>query len=82
MRRGNFFFLSSKRSNSVSGPDQNPIIMAQIKNMQDLNKFLQPTEYLDFNKKSVSNRAFEICNGLTTDKEKVIALFYWVRDKV
>jgi len=50
--------------------------------MEDLNIYLQPTEYLNFNKKFVSTKAFEITNGLKTDKEKVIALFYWVRDNI
>lgn len=50
--------------------------------MEDLNTYLQPTEFLDFNKKSISRKAFEITDGLTTNKEKAIALFYWVRDKI
>lgn len=50
--------------------------------MEDLNIYLQPTEYLDFNKKFVITKAFEIINGLKTEQEKVIALFYWVRDEV
>ena len=50
--------------------------------MEDLNIYLQPTEFFDFNKKSVSRKASEITNGLTTDKEKAIALFYWVRDEI
>jgi transglutaminase-like putative cysteine protease len=50
--------------------------------MEDLELYLKPTEYLDFNKKVVSAKALEITKGLNTDKEKAIALFYWVRDKV
>ena len=50
--------------------------------MEDLNIYLQPTEFFDFNKKSVSRKAFEITNNLTSDKEKAIALFYWVRDEI
>ncbi len=50
--------------------------------MEDFNIYLQPTEYLDFNKKIVRRNAFEITNGLKSDKEKAIALFYWVRDEV
>jgi len=50
--------------------------------MEDMNIYLQPTEFFDFNKKSVSRKAFEITNGLTSDKEKAIALFYWVRDEI
>ncbi|MFW9901384.1 MAG: transglutaminase family protein [Candidatus Thorarchaeota archaeon] len=47
-----------------------------------MNIYLQPTEFFDFNKKSVSKKAFEITNNLTSDKEKAIALFYWVRDEI
>jgi len=50
--------------------------------MEDLTNYLQPTEFLDFGKKRVSDKAFEIIEGLKTDKEKAIALFYWVRDKI
>jgi len=50
--------------------------------MEDLNIYLQPTKFFDFNKKSVSQKAFEITNDLTSDKEKAIALFYWVRDEI
>ncbi len=50
--------------------------------MEDLTNYLQPTEFLDFDKKRVSNKAFEIIEGLKTDKEKAIALFYCVRDEI
>ncbi|MFW9901383.1 MAG: transglutaminase-like domain-containing protein, partial [Candidatus Thorarchaeota archaeon] len=50
--------------------------------MEDFNLYLQPTQYFDFNKKFVCKKAIEIINGLKTDKEKAIALFYWVRDEV
>ena len=50
--------------------------------MEDLTNYLQPTEFLDFDKKRVSDKAFEIIEGLKSDKEKAIALFYWVRDEI
>ena len=50
--------------------------------MEDLNIYLQPTEFFDFNKKSVSKKAFEVTKDLTTDRDKAIALFYWVRDEI
>jgi len=50
--------------------------------MEDFSIYLQPTDFFDFNKISVSRKAFEITNGLTTNKEKAIALFYWVRDEI
>jgi hypothetical protein len=50
--------------------------------MDGFEQYLQPTEFLDFHKKRVREKAIEIANGLETDKEKAIALFYWVRDKI
>jgi len=50
--------------------------------MEDLNIYLKPTEFFDFNKRSVSKKAYEITDNLTSDKEKAIALFYWVRDEI
>ena len=50
--------------------------------MEDLSIYLQPSEFFDFNKKSVMNKAIEITNGLESQKEKAIALFYWVRDEI
>jgi len=50
--------------------------------MEDLDIYLQSTEFFNFNKQSVSKKAIEITEDLKTDKEKAIALFYWVRDKI
>ena len=50
--------------------------------MEDLSIYLQPNEFFDFNKKSVMNKTIEITNGLKSEKEKAIALFYWVRDEI
>jgi len=50
--------------------------------MEDLSIYLQPNEFFDFNKKSVMNKAIEITDGLKSQKEKAIALFYWVRDEI
>ncbi|MBA7518263.1 hypothetical protein ES705_10332 [subsurface metagenome] len=50
--------------------------------MGNFDKFLQPTEFFDFNKKFVREKAFEITEGLETEKEKAKALFYWVRDEI
>jgi hypothetical protein len=47
-----------------------------------MNEYLQPTEFFDFDKSSVTNKAKEITKNLQTDKEKAIALFYWVRDEI
>jgi transglutaminase-like putative cysteine protease len=50
--------------------------------MEERNKYLQPTEFLDFNKKRVVNKAIALTEGLESEKEKAIALFYWVRDEI
>ena len=50
--------------------------------MVELKEYLKPTEFLDFQKERVNNRALEITKGLSSDKDKAIALFYWVRDNI
>jgi len=50
--------------------------------MGNLDIYLQPTKFFDFNKKFVRDKAFEITEGLETEKEKAITLFYWVRDEI
>ncbi|MFX1595874.1 MAG: transglutaminase-like domain-containing protein, partial [Promethearchaeota archaeon] len=48
----------------------------------DMEIYLKPTEFFDFDKKQVSEKAFEITKDLKSEKEKVITLFYWVRDEI
>ncbi|MFX0003952.1 MAG: transglutaminase-like domain-containing protein [Promethearchaeota archaeon] len=50
--------------------------------MEDLSIYLQPTEFFDFDKKRVKETAIEITKDLKEDKEKVVALFYWVQNKI
>lgn len=50
--------------------------------MQDLENYLTPTEFFDFDKPRVKKQALEIIKNSTSKKEKSIALFYWVRDKI
>ncbi|MFX1278044.1 MAG: transglutaminase family protein [Promethearchaeota archaeon] len=47
-----------------------------------MDEYLQPTEFFDFDKPLVKQKALEITDGLETEKEKAIALFYWVRDEI
>jgi hypothetical protein len=47
-----------------------------------MEEYLQPTEFLDFNDDTVNKQALDIIEGLKTEKEKAIALFYWVRDEI
>ena len=50
--------------------------------MGDMEIYLQPTKFFDFNKPKVQQKALEITNGCESEKEKSIALFYWVRDEI
>ena len=50
--------------------------------MEDMSIYLEPTEFFDFDKKEVYEKAHEITKGITTEKEKAIKLFYWVRDDI
>jgi len=50
--------------------------------MGNFDKYLQPTEFFDFNRKNVREKASEITKGLDTEKEKAKMLFYWVRDQI
>ena len=47
-----------------------------------MEEYLQPTEFFDFDKSSVNTKAIEITGNCETEKEKAIALFYWVRDEI
>ena len=47
-----------------------------------MEEYLQPTEFFDFDKSSVNKKAIEITENCETEKEKAIALFYWVRDEI
>lgn len=50
--------------------------------MSDLEQYLQSDNFLDSNRPRVREKALELTEGLTTDKEKVKALFYYVRDEI
>ena len=50
--------------------------------MGNFDIYLQPTEFFDFNKKLVREKALEITEGMETESEKAKALFYWVRDQI
>ena len=47
-----------------------------------MEEYLQPTEFFDFDENSVNKKAKEITENLKNEKEKAIALFYWVRDEI
>lgn len=50
--------------------------------MKDFDEYLKPTKFLDFDKNRVRNTAYRIIKEAKEDKEKAIALFYWVRDHI
>lgn len=45
-------------------------------------EFLQETEFCDFNHPAIQKLSREICGKLDCDRDKVVALYYWVRDNV
>ena len=45
-----------------------------------MQEYLQPTEFLDFDNKSVREYAEKYTLGITTDTEKAVKLYYAVRD--
>jgi len=50
--------------------------------MEDIDIYLQPTEFLDFNRKRVKDTASKITKGLKNNKEKAIYLFDWVQNEI
>jgi len=50
--------------------------------MVKFEKYLQPTDFFDYNKRRVKNKAIEITENIGEKLEKVKALFYWVRDEI
>ena len=44
--------------------------------------FLKETEYCDFSHPKIKFVAEKITANLTSDKEKAVAIFYWVRDEI
>jgi transglutaminase-like putative cysteine protease len=47
-----------------------------------MNKYLKSTEFIDWETESVKNKAAELTSGLNTDREKAVALYYFVRDRI
>jgi len=50
--------------------------------MSGVERFLKCTEIIDCDSNSIKGKALEVTKGLKTDKEKAVALFYFVRDKI
>ena len=50
--------------------------------MENMEIYLQPTKFFDFNKSKVKQKALEITESCGSDNDKAKALFYWVRDNV
>ncbi len=47
-----------------------------------MNKYLESTEFIDWETESVKNKAAELTKGLKTDREKAVAVYYFVRDSI
>lgn len=50
--------------------------------MKNFQEYLEPTEFLNFDRPRVKEKASGIVKGKSSNKEKAIALFYWVRDEI
>ena len=50
--------------------------------MSEMKNYLKCTEIIDCDEASVKEKALEVTRGLKTDKDKAIALYYFVRDKI
>jgi len=48
----------------------------------EMEKYLQPTYFLDADSETVQDLFQSLTSDKKTDKDKAIALFYWVRDKI
>ena len=50
--------------------------------MSNLERYLRCTETIDCDTESVARKARELTERLHTDREKAVALFYFVRDHI
>ena len=50
--------------------------------MEKLDKYLKATAVIDWDNESVKQKAQELTRGLNTDREKAVALYYFVRDGI
>lgn len=59
------------------------LTLPEIDNMlKDLQNYLKPTFFLDYDTEEVASFATTVCAGSNTPAEKAIALYYAVRDQV
>lgn len=47
-----------------------------------MEQYLKCTEFIDCDKRLIKDKALDITTGLQTDKEKAVALYYFVRDGI
>ena len=50
--------------------------------MTDMERYLNCTETIDCDSEAIKKQARIVTEGLTTDKEKAVALYYFVRDEI
>ena len=50
--------------------------------MDKFDKYLKPTTVIDWDNEAVTRKAQELTRGLKTDREKAVALYYFVRDSI
>jgi hypothetical protein len=51
-------------------------------NRNELNDFLKETEFCDFRHPEIQKLSHRICGKIDNDRDKAIALYYWVRDNI
>lgn len=47
-----------------------------------MDKYLKCTDFIDCDNKVIKDKAYKVIKGLQTDKEKAVALYYFVRDEI
>ncbi|HOO45120.1 MAG TPA: transglutaminase family protein [Deltaproteobacteria bacterium] len=52
------------------------------KEMTDMNEYLVPTQTIDCDNEKIIEVAREVTSGCTTDRERAVKLFYFVRDSI
>ncbi|UCG84262.1 MAG: transglutaminase domain-containing protein [Dehalococcoidia bacterium] len=50
--------------------------------MPEMENYLKCTEFIDCDTESIRDKARELTTGLQTDREKAVALYYFVRDEI
>ena len=66
----------------MSSPSPRAIMRGIQRNERDMERYLGCSETIDCDRESIKAKARELTEGLLTEREKAIALFYFVRDSI